>query len=114
MARRLSNYRIAAYECAVGADGIARGKRVAGWYGLFDRARLADELIPWLVEYAGNRASFPFLVTSYSLEGKTDVTIAGDRRRAGSSNVQFRPRRRATPQRNEAVVFSRSRYELLA
>ena len=115
MARRLSEYRIAAHECSVEADGIKKGTWVVGWYGLFDRAGLSDWLIPTLAEYAAvNRASFPFLITSYRLEGKTDVRIGQGPGRSGSSHVQFAPRRRATAQRNEAVVFSSSRYELLA
>ena len=92
-----------------------RGNVESGICRFKNRSRLAGELIPKLVEYAAmNRASFPFLITSYRLEGKTDVTIGRGPGRAGSSNVHFRSRRRAGPQRDEAVVFSSSSYELLA
>ena len=104
--RNLSKYRIAAYECTIDGSAVKKGKWVLGWYRMFHEERLKQELMPKLAEYAGQGASYPFLITSYLLESKADVLL-------GTKDVKFRPRPRQTANQNEAVVYSRNRYKLL-
>ena len=111
--RKLSEHRIAAYKCTVEGSSPKKGKRVAGWYGMFDEKKLTQEIIPKLAEYAGQDATYPFLVTSYMLESKTDVSVETPEKQGHARDVKFRPRRRRTAQENEAVVYSPTRQELL-
>jgi hypothetical protein len=113
IARNISEYRVAAYECAAESSGIVKGKRIAGWYGMFDEARLRTELVPKLAEYVIHDASYPFLITSYRLVGKTDFRVEPDRHGRHRDDVKFTPRRRSTPHQYEAVVHSGNSYELL-
>ena len=92
--RNLSEHRIGAYECTVAGQEVTRGKWVVGWYGMCDERRLKEEIFPKLSEYASQGASYPFLITSYVLESKTDVRIDTDSQRAKPKDVNFRPRRR--------------------
>lgn len=66
--RNLSEHRIAAYECIVGALAVSKGKWVVGWYGTFDKKRLKEELMPKLADYVQlSSASYPILIVSYTL-----------------------------------------------
>ncbi|PKB72884.1 MAG: hypothetical protein BZY75_04645 [SAR202 cluster bacterium Io17-Chloro-G7] len=80
---------------------------------MFDEQRLTQEIIPKLSEYTTQDASYPFLVTSYMLESKTDVSIEMSVNQEHTGNVKFKPRRRRTVQQNEAVIYSVTRYRLL-
>ncbi len=111
--RNLSEHRIAAYECTVDASAVTKGKRVAGWYGMFHEEQLKQEFMPKLAEYADQGRSYPFLITSYKLEGKTDTWIETPGKRGRARDVKFRPRRQRTAHQSEAVVYSRTRYQLL-
>ena len=112
--RNLSEHRITAYECTVEGSAVKKKKGgVAGWYGMFDEQRLKEKIVPKLTEYASQGASYPFLITSYMFEGKTDVGIEGNPKQARARDVKFRPRRRRTAHQNEAVVYSATRYQLL-
>ena len=111
--RKLSEHRISAYECCVEGSAVMKGKRVTAWYGMFDELRLIHDIVPKLSEYARHGASYPFVVTSHTLEGKTDVWVVPPGQQDQARDVKFRPRRRRTAQQNKAVVYSPTRYELL-
>ena len=111
--RNLSEHRIGAYECTVAGPAVKRGKWVVGWYGMCDERRLKEEIFPKLSEYANQGACYPFLITSYMLESKTDVWIETHGQKAKAKDVNFRPRRRRTAQQTEAVAYSATSYELL-
>ena len=109
----LSEHRLAAYECIVNGSAVKQGKRVAGWYRMFDEERLKLEIMPKLAEYAKEGRPYPFLVTSYMLEGKTDVLVEWSATRRRVVGAKFRPRQQRTNHRNEAVVYSATDYRLL-
>ena len=93
--------RVAAYQCVEDAVGIAKGKRVTGWYCTFSEDRLISEFIPKVFEYVAlAEASFPILITSYQLEPKTDV------KKDGARGVKFDRRSRKSPEKYEAVIRS--------
>ena len=100
--------RVAAYQCVEDAVGIAKGKRVTGWYRTFSEDRLKSEFIPKVSEYVAlEEASFPILITSYLLEPKTNVRIESAR------GVKFGRRSRKFPEKYEAVIRSAADYTLL-
>ena len=55
--RKLSEYRVSAYECTVEDSAVIKGTRITGWYGMFDEQRLIHEFVPKLSEYARHGAS---------------------------------------------------------
>ena len=69
--------------------------------------------MPKLVKYADQGNSNPFLITSYMLQGKTDTWIEAPGKEGRARDVKFRTRRQRTAHQNEAVVYSRTRYQLL-
>lgn len=111
--RNLSEHRIAAHECIASGSTPNKSKQVVGWYGMFHEERLKQEIMPKLTEYVRKGASYPFLITSYRLESKTDAWIEKPGKRGQVRDVKFRPRRRREAAQKEAVVYSETRYELL-
>jgi hypothetical protein len=112
--RNLSEHRLGAYECIAEGSTVRKGTWVAGWYGTFSEDRLREEIMPKLSEYVQQSlASYPILITSYMLEAKTDACIDGDTEKAKERDVKFRPRRRRMSQQYEAIVHSKTRYQLL-
>ena len=100
--------RVAAYQCVENAVGIAKGKRVTGWYRTFNEDLLKSEFIPKVSEYVAlEEASFPILITSYQLESKTNVRLESAR------GVKFDRRRRKSTEKYEAVIRSAADYMLL-
>lgn len=114
--RRLSEWRIRAYECEVDSSGISyklgeTGKPiyVLGRYGLFDEHRLKNEIMRKLDEYVKVReAAYPFLIVQVRLESKTMVHVTLPKR------VKFDRRKPATGHSWCAVVLSRTEYKLLS
>ena len=112
--RNLSDHRIGAYQCTVDGSVVSKGKWVVGWYGMFSEERLRAELIPKLSEYVQQAiATYPILLTTYMLESKSDVWIAGHPKGARAGDVKFRPRQQRTSQQDEVIVHSATKYQSL-
>ena len=100
--------RVAAYQCVEDAVGIAKGKRVTGWYRTFSEGRLISDFIPRVSQYVAlEEASFPILITSYQLEPKTNV------KEDSARGVKFDRRSRKSPEKYEAVIRFATDYMLL-
>ena len=97
--------RVAAYQCVEDAVGIAKGKRVTGWYRTFGEGRLISEFIPRVSQYVAlEETSFPILITPYQLEHQLEpkTNVKEDSARG----VKFDRRSRKSPEKYEAVIRS--------